>query len=169
MPDSVSCRRDVNGAFTCDVHIDSDFKTAEPNAAPAAPAAPTPQPPQPTSGHSGAVEVLVERFTVPRAAVSMLTASAALACSPTVASVALALVSKSPILGTLLGLKGGIDIGKCLAEQNNEARERATEPAVDAACHNRGGYVSGERGDVAICVVPNVTQAGNGSPANGPH
>ena len=156
MPDSVSCRRDVNGAFTCDVHIDSDFKTAEPNAAPAPPApAPAPAPaPQPASRGSGPVEVLVERFSIPRAAVSMLTASAALACGSTVAGVALGLVNKSPVLGTLLGLKGGLDISKCLVDQNNQARDKATEPAVDAACHARGGYVSGSRGDAAICVVP---------------
>ena len=151
MADPVSGSLDARHALMCEPEPEVELVTPLPPAAPL----PASQPVEaPVSNSVVSALVVSYRRTVPAQQAPYLTLESAVQCaSGGVGVVLAALAGKGPVLGTIIGLKAGFDIGKCFADQHARASEAATELKVQQICAAEGGQITAVVGDTSVCEV----------------
>ena len=151
MADPVSGSLDARHALMCEPEPEVELVTPLPPAAPL----PASQPVEaPVSTSVVSALVVSYRRTVPAQQAPYLTLESAVQCaSGGVGVVLAALAGKGPVLGTIIGLKAGFDIGKCFADQHARASEAATELKVQQICAAEGGQITAVVGDTSVCEV----------------
>ena len=69
--------------------------------------------------------------------------------SPEISVVLASVAGKGPIIGSLMAVKAGFDLGKCLAE----TQSKALQQKANAYCESIGGVVASVVGDQTRCEV----------------